>query len=170
MSDAEKGLTNNASESINAVLHRLQQWKQVPADVIVTSLYHLCVFYCREIERSVHQCCQWSVKDEYNYLKREPSLIPYMDVAPNPEDNVEVVRKGVAVTVQVDDVRSLSGSVPADSEVMLAHAALANQRVKLVEDGSWVITVCLHVLYGYFQRKPAPVLQQGLVITLWLVG
>ena len=140
VSDAEKGLTNNASESINAVLRRLQQWKQVPADVIVTSLYHLCVFYCREIERSVHQCCQWSVKDEYNYLKREPSLIPYMDVAPNPEDNVEVVRKGVAVTVQVDDVRSLSGSVPADSEVMLARAALANQRVKLVEDGSWVVT------------------------------
>ena len=140
VSDAEKGLTNNASKSINAVLRRLQQWKQVPADVIVTSLYHLCVFYHHEIERSVHQCGQWSVKDECNYLKREPSLIPYMDVAPNPEDIVEVVHKGIAVTMQVDDVSSLSGSVPSDSEAILAHAALANQSVKLVEDGSWVVT------------------------------
>ena len=98
VSDAENGLTNNASESFNAVL---QQWKQVPADVIVTSLYHFCVYYRLEIERSLHQCGQWNVKDEYNHLKREPSLLPYMDIAPSPEDIVEIVRKGIAVTVQV---------------------------------------------------------------------
>ena len=141
VSDAENGLTNNASESFNAVLRRLQQWKQVPADVIVTSLYHLCVYYRREIERSLHQCGQWNVKDEYNHLKREPSLLPYMDIAPSPEDIVEIVRKGIAVTVQADDATSCSNSVrPADSDVMMAHAALANQRVKLVENGSWMVT------------------------------
>ena len=31
------GITNNASESINAVLHSLQNWKQVPLDVFCVS-------------------------------------------------------------------------------------------------------------------------------------
>lgn len=29
ISDPENGLTNNSSESMNAVVHSLQQWKQV---------------------------------------------------------------------------------------------------------------------------------------------
>lgn len=45
----ENGITNNPSESMNAVLHRLQQWKNVPLDVIAISLYHLSSFYFREI-------------------------------------------------------------------------------------------------------------------------
>ena len=35
---AEMGITNNSSESMNAVLHRLQKWKNVPLDVIAVSL------------------------------------------------------------------------------------------------------------------------------------
>ena len=140
ISNAENGLTNNASESMNAVICRLQQWKQVPVDVIVTSLHHLCIYYRREIERSVHQCGQWRIKDEFNYLKREPSLLPYMEVAPSPEDIVEAVCKGIAVGVDIDGVESLPESVPANSDIMLARTALANQRVKLVDDGAWIVT------------------------------
>ena len=64
-----------------------------------TSLSLLCMYYRREIERSLHQCGQWSVKDEYSHLKREPSLLPYIDIAPSPEKIVAVVRRGIAVTV-----------------------------------------------------------------------
>ena len=62
-----------------------------------TSLSLLCMYYRREIERSLHQCGQWSVKDEYSHLKREPSLLPYIDIAPSPEKIVAVVRRGIAV-------------------------------------------------------------------------
>ena len=37
----ENGITNNSSESMNAVLHRLQNWKQVPLDIICYSLFQL---------------------------------------------------------------------------------------------------------------------------------
>lgn len=46
--NADRGITNNASESMNAVLKRLKEWKQVPLDVICLSLYHLVIYYHRE--------------------------------------------------------------------------------------------------------------------------
>ena len=49
------GITNNPSESMNAVLKRLKYWKQVPLDAITVSLYQLCMYYYHEIERSIHQ-------------------------------------------------------------------------------------------------------------------
>ena len=54
--NAENGLTNNPSESMNAVLHSLQQWKQVPLDVICVSLFHLSCYYQHEITRAHHLC------------------------------------------------------------------------------------------------------------------
>ncbi len=62
----EKGVTNNASESMNAVFHCMQQWKLVPLDVIIVSLYHLSSFYEREIVRSLYQCGRWQVKVKYD--------------------------------------------------------------------------------------------------------
>ena len=41
----QNGITNNASESMNAVLHRLQNWKQVPLDIIYYSLFQMCCYY-----------------------------------------------------------------------------------------------------------------------------
>lgn len=52
----DNGLTNNASESMNAVLHSLQNWKQVPLDIICVSIFHLTSFYYKETERAIHQC------------------------------------------------------------------------------------------------------------------
>ena len=46
----DNGITNNASESINAVLHSLQNWKQVPLDVVCVSLFHLCSYYNLYVE------------------------------------------------------------------------------------------------------------------------
>lgn len=39
------GVTNNSSESMNAVLYRFQNWKQVPLDVICFSLFQMCCYY-----------------------------------------------------------------------------------------------------------------------------
>ena len=47
------GITNNQSESFNATLKRLQNWHEVPVDVIVLSLHHLQIFYYNEIQRGL---------------------------------------------------------------------------------------------------------------------
>ena len=57
ISNAEIGLTNN--ESMNSVIGRLQQWKQIPVDVTVTSLHHLCIYYSREICSSM-----WAMENQ----------------------------------------------------------------------------------------------------------
>jgi len=69
ISDPENGLTNNSFESMNAVLYSLQQWKQVPLDVICVSLFHLSCYYQREIIRAHHLCGSWQLKNEFCYLQ-----------------------------------------------------------------------------------------------------
>ena len=136
-------MTNNASESMNAVLRRLQQWKQVPLDVIVISLHHLSVYYRREVERSMHQCGQWVVKNQFDHLKREPSLMPYMDVAPDPKEIVEMVRKGEHNVVNERYDESMEVNTIPKKSLSLANSdivmAIANNRVKLVDDGAWIV-------------------------------
>ena len=90
ISNPNEGVTNNCSESMNAVLHRLQQWKHVPLDIIAVSLYCLSVFYYRETERSVHQCGCWDVKEEYDHCKRDPSLMPQLEAVPDPQQIVHM--------------------------------------------------------------------------------
>lgn len=60
--DPENGLTNNPSESINAI-RSLQQWKQVPLDVICVSLFHLSCYYKRKSTSSL-----WHMKFKRNFL------------------------------------------------------------------------------------------------------
>ena len=49
------GVTTNQSESFNAVLKRLQNWREVPLDAIVLSLYHLQVYYFKgDLQGLVH--------------------------------------------------------------------------------------------------------------------
>ena len=42
------GITNNQSEGFNSVLKRMQEWKEIPIDSAVLSLYHLQAFYWNE--------------------------------------------------------------------------------------------------------------------------
>lgn len=85
VANAECAVTNNPSESMNAVFHRLQKWKNVPLDVIVVSMHHLRSFYHRKLERSMHQCGRWMIKNAYEFCQREPSLMPSSKFCPNPQ-------------------------------------------------------------------------------------
>ncbi len=122
---------------MNAVFHRMQQWKLVPLDVIIVSLYHLSSFYEREIVRSIHQCGRWQVKDEYDFCTRDPSHMPRLQAVFDPSDIVDSVRK---------DLKSLpqckNESIPnkeCESRISLAKSALLDNRVKLVGNGSFVV-------------------------------
>ena len=64
----EAGITNNPSESINAVLHSLQYWKHVPLDIVCLSLFYLSSYYHKEVDRGIHQMGNWKLKDEYIFM------------------------------------------------------------------------------------------------------
>lgn len=100
------GITNDPSESMNAVLHRLQKWKNVPLDVIAVSLYHLCSFYQRELTRSIHQCGRFVVKDKFGYHKVDPSLLPLLQPVIDPKDIVDrvVTDNWLTSTATRDDI------------------------------------------------------------------
>lgn len=133
------GITNNPSESMNAVFHRLQHWKQVPLDTIAVSMYHLCTFYHREIERGIHQGGTFQVKDEFDHLKRDPSLTPCLPVAIDPKKIVDHARSNISL--EPSESKPLDSPPPTTSnnQVGLAHIAINERRVKIVEDGAWVV-------------------------------
>lgn len=47
------GITTKQSEGFNAVLKRIQQWREIPVDSIVLSLYYLQAFYWNEWQRGL---------------------------------------------------------------------------------------------------------------------
>ena len=136
----ENGITNNPSESMNAVLHRLKQWKNVPLDTIASSLYHLSVFHHREIERSIHQCGRWNVKDEFDHFKREPSLMPFLETVMDPEDIVEKASADIMSESLLQTTSPENKSFDnATSQSSLACLAVENNRVRLVSRGAWIV-------------------------------
>jgi len=89
--DPENRLTNNPSESMNAILRSLQQWKQVPLDVICVSLFHLSCYYECKIIRAHHLCSTWNLKALF-YLQRDASLMPFLPKTINPKEIVNRAR------------------------------------------------------------------------------
>ncbi|XP_065645994.1 uncharacterized protein LOC136076623 [Hydra vulgaris] len=45
-------ITNNVSESLNAVIKKFQDWKEAPVDSMVVAMHRLQTFYLTEIKRS----------------------------------------------------------------------------------------------------------------------
>ena len=147
ISDPENGLTNNPSESMNAVLHNLQQWKQVPLDVICVSLFHLSSYYQREIIRGQHLYGSWILKEEFSHLQHDSSLIPFLPKAIDPKEIVVKARE--TALPQYEEVSMANNdSTPStkvnmkqkgDSQLALAHEAIQDKRVTLTEKGCWVV-------------------------------
>ena len=139
---------------MNAVLHRLQNWKQVPLDVICYSLFQLSCFYQREIERAFHQCGSWEVHDEFSFLCRDPSMMPNL---PKVIDPKEIVARAKGDIVSQLNEREHDGDGDSDSDngnsamnrtsgantpttqLGLAYEAIQSKRVSLVNSGCWMI-------------------------------
>ena len=56
-------VTNNISESFNAVLKRYQDWKEAPIDSMLVAMYRLQTYYLTEIQRSYHGFGPWTLGD-----------------------------------------------------------------------------------------------------------
>ncbi len=99
---AEAGVTNKPSESVNAPSSKME------LDIIVVSMYHLCAFYKREIERSMHQCGRSTVQDMYDFCKRDPAYMymPRQQTVFDPKDiagqaRVDTYARQRNVTIQL---------------------------------------------------------------------
>ena len=137
--NADKGITKNLSESMNAVFHRLQQWKNVPVDVIVMSMYHLCAFYLRELHRSLYQCGRWTNKDAFEFCKRDPSLMPRLQVVFSPQDIVNQVNMDAYVKPRQQETSLHQDDPKVDSRISLAVSTVNDNRVKLCGNGTFVV-------------------------------
>lgn len=63
-------MTSNQAESFNALLKRLQSWREVPLDAIALSLYYLQAFYCNEIQRGFAGLGNFKLSAEFAAAKR----------------------------------------------------------------------------------------------------
>ena len=145
ITNPENGVTNNAAESFNAVLHHLKQWKDVPLDIVCVSLFHLSSFYHLEIERGFHQCGPWEVKLDYMYQQRDPTLMPTLPKAIDPKEIVNRARGELLSSSdkkESEEVTSLI-DVPQkpgiSSQLGLARDAVHKKWVSLAERGCWIV-------------------------------
>ena len=145
IANPENGITNNPSESFNSVLHSLKQWKQVHLDVVCISLFHLSSYYHRELERGFHQCGSMQLKDEFSFHEREPSLMPHMARTVEPKDIVSRARGELLLIAFKDDCAEKSTVLDkkawskSESQLGLAHDAVANKWVTLAFPGCWIV-------------------------------
>lgn len=64
------GVTSNQSESFNALLKRLQSWREVPVDNIVLSLYYLQAYYSNEVQRGFAGLGNFTLSVEFQAVRR----------------------------------------------------------------------------------------------------
>jgi len=149
ISNPENGITNNPAESMIAVLHNLQRWKQVPLDVICISLFHLSCYYQREAIRGYHLCGSWQFKDAFTYIQRDPSLIPFLPKGIYPKEIVAKAREGILLPCNADDPGSdepsspklskASSTIQGNCQLALAREAIHDKRVMLTDKGCWMV-------------------------------
>ena len=69
------GITNNASESMNNVIKRLIDWKEVPVDVAVLSFFDLQNYYWNECLRRLCSTGNYRLKSQFISCRRPSSEI-----------------------------------------------------------------------------------------------
>jgi hypothetical protein len=84
------GVTNNQSESFNAVLKRLQRWREVPVDSIILSLYHLQAYYHNEIQRGFAGLGNYRLLPQFANAARSVDEISLISTY-SPEEIVEKI-------------------------------------------------------------------------------
>ena len=86
------GVTNNGSESINCVLKKLVQWREVPVDVLILALYHLQQYYNYNILSALCDTGNYLLKDEFRIYKQDTSLINFLPSVKNPDTIVDQIK------------------------------------------------------------------------------
>ncbi|CAC5363339.1 unnamed protein product [Mytilus coruscus] len=63
------GLTNNSCESMNAVIKRLNKFKELPVDCFVLSMFYLQTYYTTEIQRGLAGIGNFTLRVQYSHAQ-----------------------------------------------------------------------------------------------------
>ena len=98
-------------------------------------------YYHREITQSLHQCGRWEPKDGFEFLKREPAMMPHLTPTWDPKDIVDKVSTSDSVTQTqaMSDSSDSNNTAKSTTHFGLANEAVMSDRVKAVENGAWVV-------------------------------
>lgn len=80
--------TNNISESLNKMVKQWNDWKELPLDALVLSLYKMQIFYVKEFNRCYRNMGDYQIKEKYQNKVNELN-IPTSSIT---DDITEIVK------------------------------------------------------------------------------
>lgn len=155
--DPYSGVTNNMSESMNAVIKRLMQWKQAPIDSTVFALNYLQKYYVYEIMRGLAGIGNYRLKNIHSGATVDKGDLDFPTDVCIPEKIVDFVKgKFLEKSDDGEEEKKQEIGLPFNATVVeddiveeerhsttqrsLAIAAVRNKRVYHVpEAGSFVV-------------------------------
>lgn len=90
-------MTTNACESYNCVLKCLQDWAEVPVDVITQGLMHLCQYHNIEIMRGRYGLGTYQIRPSLEQFYDRAKDKPVFPRTLAPEEIVDDLKAGLAV-------------------------------------------------------------------------
>jgi hypothetical protein len=89
--DPFSGVTNNPCESMNAVIKRLNKFKELPVDCFVLSMFYLQNYYITEFQRGLAGIGNFQLKTEFLHARIPKDEICIPKYVIKPEDIVKHV-------------------------------------------------------------------------------
>jgi hypothetical protein len=113
-------ITNNAAESMNRVLHRLQGDRELPIDQCVLGLFYLQNSYIAEIQRGRAGLGNYTLREDYLYAKIQPEEMLLPALLYHPDDIINAMKGQLdgIITPVTRDNSSDSDSVPSNSSAL----------------------------------------------------
>ncbi|CAC5387653.1 unnamed protein product [Mytilus coruscus] len=115
-------ITNNPCESMNAVIKRLNKYKELPVDCFVLSMYYLQCYYFTEIQRGLAGVGNYRLRPEFIHARIPKDEISIPKRVIKPDDIVKHVMseidslRGECVKKDHEESENISESVPFESE------------------------------------------------------
>ena len=91
------GITNNCSESVNAKLKRLTEWKEREVDNIVLFLYYMQSNDLADLMKSFCGVGEQKLLKKYNYALKDPETVILPKRACHPDKMIEMIKGDLQV-------------------------------------------------------------------------
>ncbi|CAG2192435.1 unnamed protein product [Mytilus edulis] len=97
--DPYSGITNNACESMNAVIKGLNKYRELPVDCFVLSMFYLQNYYINEVQRGLAGIGNYTLRTKFNHasIPKDEINVPKQLVKP-----ADIVKH---VMSEIDNVR-----------------------------------------------------------------
>jgi hypothetical protein len=117
------GITNNLSESYNAVLKQENEWKELPVDMLVLGFHFLQTFKHFEIMRGMAGIGDYHLKAEISRASIPPEELSYLKKTSPPSDIISYLKTHAQDTQEnkssvLDQSSDKDDSVPSDTNIV----------------------------------------------------